>query len=34
MGVDDVAEQIADVVAAPMVVESVTLVGPSTWRVE
>jgi NAD(P)-dependent dehydrogenase (short-subunit alcohol dehydrogenase family) len=34
MDVDDVAEQIADVVAAPMVVESVTLVGPSTWRVE
>jgi NAD(P)-dependent dehydrogenase (short-subunit alcohol dehydrogenase family) len=34
MNVDDVAEQIADVIAAPMVVESVTLVGPSTWRAE
>ena len=34
MNVNDVAEQIADVIAAPMVVESVTLVGPSTWRAE
>ena len=29
MDAADVAEQIADVIAAPMVVEAVTLVGPS-----